>query len=45
MPKGYLRMRNKFRRQGMSMKAAKKKAARIWNKSHKSKVSRKCKHK
>jgi len=37
MPKGYIKMRNKFRRRGMSMKAAKRKAAKIWNKTHKGK--------
>jgi len=31
MPKGYTKMRDKFKRQGMSDKAAKKKAARIHN--------------
>ncbi len=31
MPKAYEKMRNKFKKQGMSDKAAKKKAARIYN--------------
>lgn len=30
-PKGYERMRDKFIKSGMSDKAAKQKAARIWN--------------
>jgi len=34
MPKGYERMRDSFKRKGMSDKAAKKKAARIYNKRH-----------
>ena len=36
MPKGYEKMRDAFKRQGMSDKAAKEKAARIWNSKHKS---------
>jgi len=36
MPKGYEKMRDRFMRQGMSKKAAQKKAARIWNSKHKS---------
>lgn len=35
MPKGYEKMRDKFKREGMSDAAAKKKAARIWNSKHK----------
>ena len=35
MPKGYEKMRDKFKREGMSDKAAKGKAARIWNSTHK----------
>jgi hypothetical protein len=35
MPAGYLKMRNKFKSEGMSDKDAKKKAARIWNSKHK----------
>jgi hypothetical protein len=35
MPKGYEKMRDKFKREGMSDKAAKAKAARIWNAKHK----------
>lgn len=31
MPAGYERMRDKFIAQGMSKKAAQRKAARIWN--------------
>jgi len=34
MPAGYEQMRDKFIREGMSEKAAKKKAARIWNATH-----------
>ena len=39
MPKGYEKMRDSFkrgtkRRKGMSDKAAKRKAARIWNSKH-----------
>jgi len=34
MPKGYEDMRDKFKREGMSDKAAKAKAARIWNSKH-----------
>jgi len=41
MPKGYEKMRDAFKRQGMSDKAAKGKAARIWNSKHKTKVTRK----
>ena len=36
MPKGYERMRDAFKREGMGDKAAKVKAARIWNAKHKS---------
>lgn len=35
MPRGYEKMRDAFKRKGMSSKAAKKKAARIWNAKHK----------
>uniref|UniRef100_A0A6M3IVE1 Uncharacterized protein n=1 Tax=viral metagenome TaxID=1070528 RepID=A0A6M3IVE1_9ZZZZ len=35
MPKGYEKMRDEFKRQGLSDKAAKEKAARIWNSKHK----------
>lgn len=35
MPKGYEEMRDKFVKQGLSLKTAKKKAARIWNAKHK----------
>jgi len=35
MPAGYERMKEKFKRGGMSDKAAKEKAARIWNSKHK----------
>ncbi len=34
MPKGYEKMRDKFISEGMSEKAAKGKAARIWNEAH-----------
>ena len=35
MPKGYEKIRDKFIREGMSPKAAKTKAAKIWNAKHK----------
>ncbi len=35
MPAGYEAMRDKFKKEGMSDAAAKKKAARIWNSKHK----------
>lgn len=35
MPAGYEKMRDAFKKKGMSTKAAKKKAARIWNAEHK----------
>ena len=35
MPAGYERMKEKFKRGGMSDKAAKERAARIWNSKHK----------
>jgi len=45
MPAGYEKMRDKFKKEGLSDKAAKKKAARIWNSNHpKNPVTRK-KHK
>lgn len=34
MPKAYEKMRDKFKREGMSDQAAKKKAARIYNSKH-----------
>lgn len=34
MPKGYLKMKRKFRSEGMTEEAAEKKAARIWNSKH-----------
>ncbi len=34
MPKGYEKMRDSFIRKGMTEKAAKGKAARIWNAAH-----------
>jgi len=34
MPKQYEKMRDKFRREGMPMKEAKAKAARIYNSKH-----------
>lgn len=37
MPKGYEHMRDQFIREGMSEKAAKEKAAKIWNSMHKGK--------
>ena len=35
MPAGYEKMRDKFISEGMSEEAAKRKAARIWNSTHK----------
>ncbi len=35
MPRGYEKMRDEFKREGMGDKAAKGKAARIWNAKHK----------
>ncbi len=35
MPEGYLKMKHKFIKEGLSEKAAEKKAARIWNSKHK----------
>jgi len=37
MPKGYEEIRDKLISQGMSPKAAKTKAAKIWNSKHKGK--------
>lgn len=34
MPAGYEKMKKEFMSDGMSKKAAEKKAARIWNKKH-----------
>lgn len=34
MPKGYEKMRDSFKRQGLTKKAAQSKAARIWNSKH-----------
>lgn len=34
MPRGYEKMRDAFKRKGMSDKGAKRKAARIWNAEH-----------
>ncbi len=36
MPRGYEKMRDVFKREGMGDKVAKEKAARIWNAKHKS---------
>jgi hypothetical protein len=44
-PAGYEKMRNKFRKDGMSMRAAKTKAARIWNARHKRNPVTRRKHK
>jgi hypothetical protein len=41
MPKGYEKMRDQFISEGMTKKGAQKKAARIWNSKHKTKVTRK----
>jgi hypothetical protein len=35
MPKGYEKMRDAFIKKGMSSKAAKTKAAKMWNAKHK----------
>jgi hypothetical protein len=35
VPKGYEKMRDAFKKKGLSDQAAKKKAARIWNSTHK----------
>lgn len=35
MPEGYERLRDKFKKEGMSTKQAQKKAAKIWNSKHK----------
>ena len=37
MPKGYEKMRDKFKQEGLSKKAAKTTAAKIWNSTHKGK--------
>jgi hypothetical protein len=37
MPEGYLKMKRQFIKDGMTEKAATKKAARIWNSKHKGK--------
>ena len=37
MPAGYLKMKHKFMKEGMSEKAAATKAAKIWNSTHKGK--------
>jgi len=34
MPAGYEKMRDSFKAKGMSVKSAKRKAARIWNSKH-----------
>ena len=34
MPKGYEKMRDSFKKEGLSEKAAKTKAAKIWNSKH-----------
>ena len=36
MPRGYEKLRDAFKKEGMGDKAAKGKAARIWNAKHKS---------
>lgn len=41
MPKGYEKMRDEFKKQGLSDEAAKTKAAKIWNSQHKTKVTNK----
>ena len=37
MPEGYLKIKAKFKKKGMSEKEAAEKAARIWNATHKGK--------
>lgn len=37
MPLGYEKMRDSFKKKGLSSKAAKTKAAKIWNSTHKGK--------
>lgn len=37
MPAGYEKMRDAFQKKGLSLKAAKTKAAKIWNSKHKGK--------
>lgn len=41
MPAGYEKMKAKFQAEGMPEKAAATKAAKIWNKKNKKKVTRK----
>ena len=45
MPKAYEKMRDKFKQEGMSDKAAKGKAARIYNAKHPKKPVTRKKHK
>jgi len=45
MPKAYEKMRDKFKKEGMSDKAAKGKAARIYNAKHSQKPVTRKKHK
>ena len=45
MPKAYENMRDKFKKEGMSDKAAKGKAARIYNAKHPKKPVTRKKHK
>ncbi len=44
MPRGYEKMRDEFKKKGLSSKAAKAKAARIWNAKHKSNPVTRAKH-
>ena len=44
MPAGYVRMRDSFKKKGLSDKAAKKKAAMIWNSKHKGNPVTRAKH-
>ena len=37
MPEGYIKIRDALKGKGMSLKAAKTKAAKIWNSKHKGK--------
>jgi hypothetical protein len=44
MPRGYEKMRDEFKKGGMSDAAAKRKAARIWNSKHPGNPVRRGKH-
>lgn len=44
MPEGYEKMRDAFKRKGMSDQTAKRKAAKIWNSKHPSRPVTRKKH-